>query len=84
MVKSNMMERSEFYGAASGEDRRQWTQALRSLPLTQTPEEVAGAIYGAVVGRQADVVVGVPFAAAAQAYQVVGFNPSAALPLVAN
>lgn len=40
MVKSNHMERAEFYGKESETDRRAWLNALRMLPVAQKPDEV--------------------------------------------
>jgi hypothetical protein len=39
--------------------------------------EVADSVYAIVVGKQNDMIVGLPFAAAAAAHQVTGFNPFA-------
>ncbi len=78
MVKSNHMERATFFGAHSEEDKRVWRQTLRTLPVVvQSPQDVAGAIYGAVRSKQAEVVVGPAFQVAAAAYHTLGLNPSA-------
>lgn len=76
VVKSNFMERSEFYGDEQEGDRRSWRQMVRALPLSQSPQEVAEAIYGAVQYQQRQVVVGAPFAAAVEAYKLLGVNAS--------
>jgi len=52
-------------------------QTVRALPISQTPAEVADAVYAITVGKQNDIIVGLPFAAAAAANQVTGFNPFA-------
>lgn len=46
--------------------RRLFRQMLRALPLAQSPQEVADAIYNAAATKRDEVVVGLPFAAAAQ------------------
>lgn len=76
IVKSSLMERSAFYGKDSEEDRRVFRQLLRALPVAQTPAEVAEAIYNCATSKQDEVVVGLPFAAAAHAYSWTGLNPS--------
>ncbi|KAG2491026.1 hypothetical protein HYH03_010474 [Edaphochlamys debaryana] len=77
LVRSNFMERAAFYGKNGEEDRRSFRQMVRSLPLAQTPAEVADAIYSCAVSKSNEVSVGLPFAAAVQAYKFVGLNPSA-------
>ncbi|GFR42692.1 hypothetical protein Agub_g3614 [Astrephomene gubernaculifera] len=77
LVRSNLMERAAFYGRNSEEDRRSFRQMLRTLPMAQSPGEVAEAIWGCVASRSPEVAVGLPFAAAAQAYRLTGINPSA-------
>ena len=77
LVKTNHLERTTFYGPDSSEERRQFRQLVRALPLSQTPQEVADAVYGISTTKQNDVIVGVPFAAAAAANQFTGFNPFA-------
>lgn len=81
LVKTALMGNSEFYGKGEDEDRRSFRQAMRMLPITSTPQDVAQAIYNAVVTKQKDVVLGLPFAAAANAYKLTGLNPSA-LPFI--
>lgn len=56
---------------------RHFRQMLRSLPMAQTPAEVADAILSCATSKAAEVSVGLPFAAAAQAYRFTGLNPSA-------
>jgi len=56
---------------------RNCRQTVRALPISQSPAEVADAVYAIAVGKQNDVVVGLPFAAAAQVQQLTGFNPFA-------
>ena len=56
---------------------RVFRQLLRALPVAQTPAEVADAIYNCAASKRDEVVVGLPFAAAAQAYSWTGLNPSA-------
>ncbi|KXZ51855.1 hypothetical protein GPECTOR_11g293 [Gonium pectorale] len=77
LVKSNLMERAAFYGRSAEEDRKSFRQMLRSLPVAQTPAEVADAVYSCVTSKANEVAVGLPFAAAAQAYKLTGLNPSA-------
>ncbi|GLC60047.1 hypothetical protein PLESTB_001567500 [Pleodorina starrii] len=77
LVKSNFMERAAFYGKNGEEDRRSFRQMLRSLPMAQSPSEVAEAVYSCVTAKSGEVSVGLPFAAAAQAYKLTGLNPSA-------
>ncbi|KAG2434534.1 hypothetical protein HYH02_012201 [Chlamydomonas schloesseri] len=77
LVKSNFMERAAFYGKSGEEDRRSFRQLLRGLPISQTPAEVADAVYNCAASKSNEVSVGLPFAAAAQAYKFVGLNPSA-------
>ena len=77
IVKTNSMERTEFYGATSDADRKSFRQVLRTPMVAQLPAEVAEAIYGAVISRQSEAVVGLPFAMAAAAYQATGINVSA-------
>lgn len=52
-------------------------QTVRAMPISQTPAEVADAVYAIAVGKQNDSVVGLPFMAAAAANQATGFNPFA-------
>ncbi|GIL79044.1 hypothetical protein Vretifemale_8448 [Volvox reticuliferus] len=77
LVKSNFMERAAFYGKNGEEDRRSFRQMLRSLPIAQSPGEVAEAIYDCVTSKSNEVSVGLPFSAAVQAYKFTGLNPSA-------
>ncbi|KAF5834889.1 hypothetical protein DUNSADRAFT_8193 [Dunaliella salina] len=77
VVKSNHLERTTFFGKDVAEDRRSFRQTVRALPISQMPAEVADAVYAATVGKQNDVIVGLPFAAAAAASQATGFNPFA-------
>lgn len=76
LVKSNFMERSEFYGAEVEDERRNWRQMVRALPLSQTPQEVADAIFEAVQSQQKQVQVGAPFLVADLAYNFLGVNAS--------
>jgi hypothetical protein len=48
-----------------------------SRSRVQMLAEVADSVYAIVVGKQNDMIVGLPFAAAAAAHQVTGFNPFA-------
>lgn len=50
---------------------------LRALPMAQAPAEVAEAIYSCTRSKSNEVSVGLPFAAAAQAYRFTGINASA-------
>eukprot|EP00200_Dunaliella_tertiolecta_P006321 CAMPEP_0202358458 /NCGR_PEP_ID=MMETSP1126-20121109/12117_1 /ASSEMBLY_ACC=CAM_ASM_000457 /TAXON_ID=3047 /ORGANISM="Dunaliella tertiolecta, Strain CCMP1320" /LENGTH=358 /DNA_ID=CAMNT_0048951623 /DNA_START=126 /DNA_END=1202 /DNA_ORIENTATION=- len=77
VVKSNHLERTTFFGKDVDEERRSFRQTVRALPISQTPAEVADAVYAITVGKQNDIIVGLPFAAAAAANQVTGFNPFA-------
>lgn len=52
-------------------------QIVRALPISQMPLEVAEAVFAISVGKQNDIIVGLPFAAAATANQVTGLNPFA-------
>lgn len=75
-VKSNFMERSTFFGKDSVEDRRVFRQVLRALPIAQTPAEVAESVFACANYKQAEITVGLPFAAVAEAYRFTGINPS--------
>lgn len=78
VVKSNHLERTTFYGGTDeADERRAFRQAVRALPISQTPQEVADAIYNAAATKQNDVVVGMPFAMADLAYRMTGLNPTA-------
>ncbi|GAX82432.1 hypothetical protein CEUSTIGMA_g9860.t1 [Chlamydomonas eustigma] len=81
LVKSNFMERAEFYGKDSVEERKSFRQLVRSLPFSQTPQEVADAIYNAYMTKSDQVLVGLPFAAADTAFWLTRTNISA-LPLI--
>lgn len=50
---------------------------IRNLPFSQTPQEVAEAIYNAYMTKQNEVTVGLPFAMAANAFRLTGANVSA-------
>ena len=50
---------------------------IRNLPFSQTPQEVAEAIYDAYMTKQNEVTVGLPFAMAANAFRLTGANVSA-------
>mmetsp|Transcript_17116 Transcript_17116/g.36961 ORF Transcript_17116/g.36961 Transcript_17116/m.36961 type:complete len:355 (+) Transcript_17116:160-1224(+) len=77
LVKTNLMERAQFFGKEHQDDRKSFRQQLRALPLSQTPQEVADAIYNAAQTKQEDIVVGLPFAAAAEAFRFTGVNVTA-------
>ncbi|KAG1667619.1 hypothetical protein FOA52_001673 [Chlamydomonas sp. UWO 241] len=77
LVKSNFMERAEFFGPNAEEERRAFRQQIRSLPFSQTPAEVADAIFDASRTKQTNVVVGLPFMAADAAFRLTGANVSA-------
>ncbi|PNH04751.1 hypothetical protein TSOC_009069 [Tetrabaena socialis] len=64
-------------GDAEGRQEPSYRQMLRSLPIAQTPAEVADAIYSCATSKSNEVSVGLPFAAAAQAYKWTGLNASA-------
>lgn len=76
-MKSNHLERTTFYGKEPSEERRTFRQTVRALPISQTVQEVADAIYNAAATKQNDVMVGAPFAAADVAYRMTGLNPLA-------
>lgn len=77
MVKSNSMERTEFYGHNAEDDRRNFRQVMRVPMISQSTQQVADAIYDAVTSKRSESVVGLPFAVAAQAYNMTGINVSA-------
>eukprot|EP00955_Chlamydomonas_euryale_P064584 359018-Chlamydomonas_euryale.AAC.1 len=77
LVKSNFMERAEFFGSNKEEERRAFRQQIRSLPFSQTPAEVADCVFDASRTKQHNVVVGLPFMAADAAFRFTGANISA-------
>eukprot|EP00798_Chlamydomonas_sp_ICE-L_P011715 gene11715-34442_t len=81
IVKSNHMERTTFFGKESQEDRKNFRSTVRMLPLSQSPQEVADAIYNCATTKADDVTVGMPFAAAAEAFRHTGIN-MATLPFI--
>ncbi len=50
---------------------------VRSLPISQTPAEVADAIYNAYKTKQSEVLVGLPFSMAEAAFRLTKANVSA-------
>jgi hypothetical protein len=42
VVKSNHLERTTFYGKEPQEERKTFRQTVRTLPISQTPQEVGG------------------------------------------
>ena len=40
VVKSNHLERTTFYGKDVQEERKQFRQTVRAMPISQTPQEV--------------------------------------------
>ncbi len=77
MVKSNFFERAAFYGQDEGEERKTYRANMRALPITQTPQEVAEAIYAMAGSKQHETTVGAAFAAVDVAHRLTGFNPLA-------
>jgi hypothetical protein len=41
VVKSNHMERTKFFGQNEAEERNSYRQAVRMLPVSQTPADVS-------------------------------------------
>jgi len=77
VVKSNHLERTTFYGKDVQEERKAFRATVKAMPISQTPQEVADAIYNAAVTKSNDVVVGAPFAAVDMAHRLTGLNPMA-------
>ena len=50
-----LTERAAFYGKNGEEDRRSFRQLLRGLPLSQTPAEVADAVYNCAASKSHEV-----------------------------
>lgn len=77
LVKSNFMERAEFFGQNAEDERRSFRQTVRSLPFSQTPQEVADTIFNCYASKQGEAMVGLPFMAAGAAFRMTGLNVSA-------
>lgn len=60
IIKSDFMERAIFRGihAADEQVRRQQVEGILKVPVVETPQDVANAIWRAVQQKQTDVVVG--------------------------
>jgi hypothetical protein len=69
------MERTNFYGKDEAAERNSYRQAVRALPISQRPEDVADAIFNCALSKSGDVVVGAPYAAVEAAYKATGLNP---------
>ena len=50
-MKTNHMERTMFYGKDSEEDRKSFRSNVRMMPITQSPQEVADAIYNCAANK---------------------------------
>ena len=56
---------------------------VRSVPISQTPSEVADAIFTAYMSKQNEVLVGPAFGVAEAAFRLTGANVSS-LPILNN
>ena len=56
---------------------------VRAAPISQTPSEVADALYTAYMSKQDEVLVGPAFGVAEAAFRLTGANVSG-LPIINN
>mmetsp|Transcript_3344 Transcript_3344/g.7926 ORF Transcript_3344/g.7926 Transcript_3344/m.7926 type:complete len:361 (+) Transcript_3344:97-1179(+) len=76
VVNSNFMERAQFRGPRSGDERKQLQEILRS-PVAQSPEEVAQAVWDCATGYRNEIIVGPVFATGVSLHRMTGINMTA-------
>ena len=76
VIKSDFLDRAVYKESAM--DTEKMRELLSSsTPGLQTPEEVADEVISAIERKKEEVMVGLPFQAAATTYRVTGANPFA-------
>eukprot|EP00238_Polyblepharides_amylifera_P009968 CAMPEP_0196587144 /NCGR_PEP_ID=MMETSP1081-20130531/56566_1 /TAXON_ID=36882 /ORGANISM="Pyramimonas amylifera, Strain CCMP720" /LENGTH=287 /DNA_ID=CAMNT_0041909247 /DNA_START=481 /DNA_END=1344 /DNA_ORIENTATION=+ len=76
VIKSDFMERAQFVGDKSAAAKDNMNSMLESGMggVVQTPEQIAEAVWEAVIKRKKEIVVGPFFKTAVQTYRTTGIN----------